>query len=140
MTSLFVIENKVSAIREYVKILEPYKQYSRIDVEKDNQIRGALERYLYLAAQATIDLAEAVIAFKKFRKPTTLSENFHILQEQDVISGELAEKLVSMVGFRNTIAHDYQKVNYDIVFDVLHNRLSDLEEFITAAKKNLNLG
>lgn len=134
MTSLFVIENKVSAIREYIKILEPYKQYSRVDIEKDDQIRGALERYLYLATQATIDLAEAVIAFKKFRKPTTLSENFHILQEQDVISGELAEKLVSMVGFRNTIAHDYQKVNYDIVFDVLHNRLGDLEELARIIK------
>lgn len=139
MTSLFIIENKISAVGDYIQTLEPYKQYSRIEIEKDDQIRGALERYLYLATQATIDLAEAVIAFKKFRKPTILNESFYILQEQGVISGELTEKLVRMTGFRNTIAHDYQKVNYDIVFDVLHNRLSDLEEFITAIRQNLDL-
>ena len=135
MTNLSVIENKISAIRQYLKLLESYKNYSRIEIEKDAQIRGALERYLYLVTQATIDLAEAIIAFKKFRKPTTLSESFHILNEEGLISDELTEKFIRMVGFRNTIAHDYQQVNYDIVFKVLHERLKDIEEFVKIAEQ-----
>lgn len=130
MTNLSVIENKISAIRQYLKLLEPYKNYPKEKIEQDAQIRGALERYLYLATQAVIDLAEAAIAFKKLRKPTTLSESFYILNEEGLISNELSEKLVRMVGFRNTIAHDYQRINYDVVFDVLHNRLKDIEEFV----------
>src|SRR3990172_2128680 len=129
MTNLSVIENKISSNRKYLKILKRYKAYSRQEIEENVDVRGAVERYLYLAAQAAIDLAEAVIAYKGFRKPTTMSEAFYILNEEDIVSGELTEKMVRMVGFRNVMAHDYEKVNYDIVYDVLQNRLADVAEF-----------
>ena len=78
MTNFSVIENKISLVRKYLKILDGFKSFSRQEIEEDEKIKGALERYLYLAAQAAIDLAEAVISFKKFRKPTTLRESFDI--------------------------------------------------------------
>jgi len=81
MTNVAVIENKISAAKKYLKILERYKKYSREELESNTDIRGASERYLYLASQAAIDLAEAVIAYKGFRKPTTMTETFHILGE-----------------------------------------------------------
>jgi uncharacterized protein YutE (UPF0331/DUF86 family) len=130
MTNLSVIENKISSIRKYLNILERYKRYSRQEIEKDVDIRGAVERYLYLVSQAAIDLAEAVISYRGFRKPTTMSESFYILNEEDIIPGELMERMVRMVGFRNVMAHDYEKVNYDIVYDVLKNRMKDIEGFV----------
>ncbi|MBI3583321.1 MAG: DUF86 domain-containing protein [Nitrospinae bacterium] len=130
MTSLAVIENKVSAVKRYLKILRRYKKYSREDIEGNIDTRGAVERYLYLVSQASIDLAEAVIAYKDFRKPATMSESFYILNEEDIISDRITEKMVRMVGFRNIMAHDYEKVNYDIVYEVLQKRLKDIEEFI----------
>lgn len=136
MTNLFVIENKISSIRKYLKILKGYQKYSRKEIESNVNIRGMTERYLYLACQATIDLAEAVIAFKQFRKPTTMGENFDILNEEKIISNELTEKMVKLTGFRNVITHDYTKINYDIVYDVLHNRLKDIENFIISIKKS----
>lgn len=139
MTNVFIIENKISAIRKYLKILKGYQKYQKSQIEKDVDIKGMVERYLYLACQATIDLAEAVMAFKQFRKPTALSENFHILNEEKIISKALTEKMVGMVGFRNIVAHDYAKINYDIVYDVLHNRLVDIENFITEIKKKLRI-
>ncbi|MBI5152024.1 DUF86 domain-containing protein [Candidatus Peregrinibacteria bacterium] len=131
MTNLAKIENKISAIKKYLKILEMYKKISKKELEKDLTLRGAVERYLYLAAQATIDLAEAVIAHKKFRKPTTLSECFYILNEEKIIPRELTKKMVGMVGFRNIVAHDYGEINYDIVYDVLQNGLKDIKEFLS---------
>ncbi len=130
MTNLSVVENKISSVREYLKILERYKKYSKEEIVNNIDLKGAVERYLYLAAQAAIDLAEAVIAHKNFRKPSTLSESFYILNEEGVIPAELTEKMVKMTGFRNTVAHDYAKVNYDIVYDVLQNKLTDIEKFI----------
>lgn len=139
MTDIATIENKISAIQKYLKILEGYKKYSRKEVEDDVTIRGAVERYLYLAAQSVIDLAEAVVALKNFRKPSTMGENFYILNEQGAISPALTEKMIGLVGFRNVIAHEYEKVNYDIVFDVLHNRLADTEGFLAAVKTFLHI-
>lgn len=131
MTKLSVIENKISSVKKYLKILENYKKYSRKEIERDINIKGALERYLYLLAQATIDLAEAIISSKNFRKPSTMSESFYILNEEKMISGELTEKMAKMTGFRNIMAHDYDKIDYEIVYDVLQNGLKDIEKFIS---------
>jgi uncharacterized protein YutE (UPF0331/DUF86 family) len=133
MTNLNVIENKISSAKKYLIILEDYKKYSREEIEKNIDIKGAVERYLYLAIQAVIDLAEAVLAYKNLRKPATIAETFYILNEAKIIDGGLTEKLVKMAGFRNIIAHDYEEINYDIVYDVLQNKLKDLEEFLKTA-------
>lgn len=137
MTNRRVIENKISSIFKYLKILEGYRGYSREEVENDVNTRGAAERYLYLVAQAAIDLADTIISFKNLRKPSTLSESFHILSEADIIPQGLMEKMIKMTGFRNAIAHDYDKLDYDIVYDVLQNRLKDIEDFVKVIKRAL---
>lgn len=130
MSNLKVIENKRSSILKYLHILERYKKYSKEDIVNNIDIRGALERYMYLAIQATIDMGEAVISYKSLRKPSTMTEVFYILNEEGFISDELTNNLVKMVGFRNILAHDYESLDYDIVVDALHNRLKDMESFL----------
>ena len=139
MSSLKVIENKISSILKYLKILQRYKKFSKKEIEDNLDIKGAVERYLYLAIQSTIDLAEAIISYRNFRKPTTMTEAFYILNEEELISEELTKKLVKMVGFRNIIAHDYEKIDYDIVLDVLKNKMKDAEAFIKEISGRLRL-
>ncbi len=130
MTSIDVIENKISAVRKYLSILDRYERFARTEIENDIDIRGAVERYLYLVTQSTIDLAESIIAYKKLRKPTTMAESFHILHEAGVISDELKQKLVQMTGFRNVITHAYEDLDYDILFDILNNGKKDISDFL----------
>ena len=137
MTNFSVVENKISSVKKYLTILQNFKKYTRKEIKNDLNIKGAVERYLYLVSQATIDTAEAFISLKDFRKPTTLREGFEILEEEKIISVELREKMVKMAGFRNFIAHDYDKIDYDKVYDVLQNRLTDIKEFIEQIKKLL---
>ncbi|MEI7890872.1 MAG: DUF86 domain-containing protein [bacterium] len=130
MTNITIIENKISSIEKYLKILGGYKKYSKKEIEESIDLKGAVERYLYLVIQSTIELSESVIAFNGFRKPSTMSESFYILQENNIISNELCEKMVRMTGFRNIVSHDYEKLDYEIVYDVLQSRLVDIEEFV----------
>lgn len=51
-----------------------------------------------------------------------------IMEEKKFISVDLREKWIRMVGFRNILVHDYLEVDREIVYDVLQNRLGDLEE------------
>ncbi len=135
MSNLRVIENKISLIQKYLKIVISYQSYTKEDIVRDITLKGAIERYLYLVVQATVDLAEAVIAFKKFRKPSTMRECFDILYEEDIIPLDLSERLVKMVGFRNILAHDYELINYDIVCKVLKEDIEDIERFIKIIMK-----
>lgn len=139
MSNLNVIETKISHIKKYLKLLDRYKKFSPEEIEQNPDLKGALERYLYLVTQATLDLGEAVIAFKEFRRPGTYTEVFYILDEEEFISKDLSEKLVNMTKFRNIIAHDYEEVDFGIVYDALQNRLVDIEVFIKAVKEKLNL-
>jgi uncharacterized protein YutE (UPF0331/DUF86 family) len=139
MSNLKVIENKKSSILKYLKILQRYKKYSGKEIEDDVDIKGAVERYLYLAIQSTIDLAEAIISYKNFRKPTTMTESFYILNEEKLISDSLTKELAKMAGFRNIVAHDYEKIDYDIVSDVLQNKIKDVEKFLEEISDRLGL-
>ena len=129
MTSINVIENKISSIRRYLAILASYQSLSLEQLSSDVTVRGAVERYLYLLAQAAIELAEAVIAFRNLRKPATLGEGFSILYDAGILPQRLRDNLTKMAGFRNILAHDYERLDYGIVYDVLQNRLGDVEEW-----------
>ena len=139
MSSLSVIETKISHIQKYLKLLERYKEFSQKEIEHNPDLRGAVERYLYLTVQATLDLGEAIISFKEFRRPGTYTDIFYILGEEKFVSADLSGKLVRMTKFRNVIAHDYEKVDFGIVYDALKNRLMDIEKFIKSVKDELNL-
>jgi uncharacterized protein YutE (UPF0331/DUF86 family) len=139
VSNIEAIENKISSARKYSTILKRYKKFTKERIQSDTDIKGAVERYLYLEAQAVIDLAEAVIAHGDFRKPSTMSEAFYILNEEKIISGRLTQKMVRMVGFRNVLAHDYEDIDYDIVHNVLQKGLSDIEVFLKVIAKKLNI-
>lgn len=139
MSSLNVIETKISHIQKYLKLLSRYKELPQKEIQENPDLKGAVERYLYLAVQATLDLGEAIIAFKEFRRPGTYTDVFYILEEENIITKNLSEKLVNMTKFRNVLAHDYEKVDFGIVYDALKNRLMDIEELIKSAKDKLNL-
>ncbi len=138
MTNINIIENKISSIKKYLTILERYKNYSQKEIENSIDIKGAVERYLYLLLQSSIDLAEAFVSYKKFRKPSTLSDSFYILNENEILSDEMVKNLVKMTGFRNAIAHDYEDLNYEIVYDVLQNRLNEIIEFVDIIEKKIS--
>lgn len=140
MTEISTIENKIASIKKYLKILDRYKGFSKEEVKENIDLRGAVERYLYLLVQATIDLGEAIISFKSFRKPGSMSEIFCVLCEEEIIDKKLSDELSKMVGFRNIVAHDYEDIDYDIVYDVLENKLQDVIKFLSCVKKELGIG
>lgn len=137
MTNLNIIENQISLTKKYLKLLTYYQKLSEEQIKVDPHLKGGLERYLYLATQSAIDLSEAMIAYQKLRKPTTMAESFEILAEEGIVSQPLSEKLIRMVGFRNIIAHNYTELDYKIVFDVLHHRLKDIEDFLQSVQNVL---
>jgi len=137
MTGLDVIEKGISNIKKYLSILSSYKGTSITDLLNDLTLRGAVERYLYLAVQATIDLSEAIISYKELRRPSTFSESFEILNEHNIISKEVKTNMIQMARFRNRIAHDYGDIDYNVVHDVLISRLTDIESFLEEISKKL---
>ena len=133
MTDTDTIDNKIREIRKYLDRARRYQKYSRREIEEDEVARDAVERVLFLMTQGAIDLGDMLVSFKKLPKPGSQSDIFQILKENNLIPHELMSKLIAMTGFRNVIVHDYAKINYDRVYEVLHKDLEDIAEFIELA-------
>jgi uncharacterized protein YutE (UPF0331/DUF86 family) len=129
--------NRISLVRKYLSILKRHEGVTSKNLAVDEDLRGTVERYLYLAIQSSIDLAEVLIAKNRFRKAQSMAENFEILAEESMIDKELAEELIKMVGFRNILSHGYHKIDYDIVSSVLASGMADIVCFLQAVESHI---
>jgi len=104
--------NMISTVQKYLKSLDLFSEYTWETIENDAILRGAYERYVFLLVQSTLDLVEAIISFKKLRKPSSYAEGLEILLENGIISHELRESLREIAKLRNAMSHDYEALNY----------------------------
>ena len=131
------IESKLSSLRSYLDLLERYRSRDIEEIRSDPDLRGATERYLFLATQSAIDAAEMYCKLKDLGKPDSMARAFELLYDSKVIDSSLRDAMVRMVGFRNALSHGYENLDYTIVEGVLVSGLSDLERLIQAIQSVL---
>ena len=95
------------------------------DIDRQDIILINLERLI----QQMVDLALVVLADYTSVRPDSMAESFRMLAEENVIENELAENLARAVGFRNIAVHEYQRLNWNIVWTIIHERLDDFKKF-----------
>jgi uncharacterized protein YutE (UPF0331/DUF86 family) len=64
---------------------------------------------------------------------------FYLLEDNGFIDTELTEKMVSAVGFRNVIMHEYGKVELKEVFEVAQKDIKDLNEYLKSILRRLGV-
>ena len=132
------IKDKIDEIEKYAeelsKIIPPnFGQY-----KSEFKLKDACERYFKRIIESIVDLAFLVIKEHKLKIPEEDKQAFDILNEENIISGNLKERLQDAKGMRNILAHEYGRIDDEIVFESIKNELiSDAEEFIKQIKKFL---
>lgn len=124
-----IVINKIQSIQRCIqRAREEYQ--SDPDGFEDNFTRqDASVLNILRACEQAIDLANHTIKAHKMGIPTSSAESFDLLSHQNVIDTGLSEKLKKMIHFRNTIIHQYQKMDVEIVKSVLASGLDDLIEY-----------
>ena len=56
------------------------------------------------------------------------------------LHGDITEKMVKPVGFRNLIVHEYDKIDLGQVFEIAKNDIKDLNEYLKSIFRRLRLG
>jgi uncharacterized protein YutE (UPF0331/DUF86 family) len=80
-------------------------------------------------------MGQHVIRKLRLGLPQSASDIFVILAEAQLIDGELAKRLVRMVGFRNIAVHDYRRIQIEIVKAIIRNNLRDFTDFSSVILK-----
>ena len=128
MTRPEVIRKRLVALDEYLGILRSLQRYSREEFLSGPEHYGSAERFLHLAIEAVLDMGNHVIADDRLGTVDWYSDVPKILCDRGMITPDLRDRWIRMIGFRNTLVHDYIEIDRGIVFEVLHNGLGDLEE------------
>jgi len=118
--------------RELNEALKDWERYQTIplrELRSDRDKQNMVLHALLVSIQASIDIANHIIAEKSLQKPSTYRETFEILSKEGIISSELGDSLSDLAGFRNVLVHIYWRVNFEQVYRVLQEDLSPLKEF-----------
>jgi uncharacterized protein YutE (UPF0331/DUF86 family) len=131
------IYQKIGRIREYLSLIEGIKEECVSRFATDPIYRGALLHYLYMMADSSISLAEMVIRHKKLRVPQSYQEVFDILGENRVLEPGFSFSFAKIAGFRNFLAHDYEKIDTAFICEDILSKLGDVKRFLGEIEASL---
>ena len=128
------VRQSISRILEYLKIIDSIKEDCEQKFIADPIYRGAMLHYLYLMSDTCIALAEQVIRDQRLRSPQSYREAFDILGDAGILTAEFANSFSSIAGFRNFLAHDYEKIEATIICHEVLKKLDDVQIFVEKIK------
>ncbi|MBI2623500.1 MAG: DUF86 domain-containing protein [Candidatus Liptonbacteria bacterium] len=107
-----LVEKKLHLLAGYVGEIKPFvAEFSDDDILKDSVKYHALERVFQLAVDAMIDINRHIIKEKHLGAPDDLEGTFRLLGEMNVIEKNFAFTIAPIVGVRNMIVHQYEKLD-----------------------------
>jgi uncharacterized protein YutE (UPF0331/DUF86 family) len=120
---------KIATIDQYLVQLTEYRTVDPEFYRNDWKTQRIVERTLYLAIEACMDLADHLVADRRLPVPDTGAATFEIVADAGVISAEVGRSLARMVGFRNILVHDYARIDPSTVLGVLRTDIEDVARF-----------
>lgn len=123
-----IIENKLRVIEQKLAEIREWEIGSFKEFQKSSLLQNASERALQVAIEVMIDISERILALEKVPPQNTAAENIAQLQKLNIIKS--LPEYNEMVKFRNFIVHRYEKIDSEIVYAILKNKLALFESFI----------
>jgi uncharacterized protein YutE (UPF0331/DUF86 family) len=128
-----VINNKAAIIeRCLARINEEYFGHEQ-DFLTNYTKQDAIILNLQRACEAAIDLGTRIIRLKKLGVPQSASDVYAKLEHAKILPEKLSKNLQAMVGFRNIAIHEYEKINLEIVKNIIEHLLEDFLKFTKIA-------
>lgn len=132
-----IFSRRLEALNGYLTKLKAFLDADEAEFVREPALHDLAERYLHLAVEACLDLANHWISDRSLPAPDANRDTFTTLEQASELSPELAEKLRGWAGFRNILVHEYLEIDHGIAYRAIQNELRDLEEFAAWAGEKL---
>ena len=132
-----LVSAKIESLRRAIARVRQRTPASAAALAADIDAQDIVSLNLQRAVQLSVDIAYHLAADTDAAEPGTMADAFAVLRDAGVIDQAIAEALRRAVGFRNIAVHQYEKMDWQIVFDVATKRIEDLEAFARAVSAQL---
>ena len=128
-----VLNKKVSIERCIAQARKYYAMKGEIPFKEDYLRQDAVALNVQRGCELCIDIANHLIKTRKLGLPQDSKDSFSLLQRAGLIDEAMTATLRAMVGFRNILIHQYQRLDLDIMVEIVEHRLDDLLAFANIA-------
>ncbi len=122
-----VVLHKLEALEQVLAELKSLGLVSVAQLEGEWRTRRAIERNLQVLVEIVIDVCQRLISLDGRTPATTERKAVSICVQMGVLSND--EPYGKMVQFRNFIVHRYERVDIDILVNMVNRRMPDFEQF-----------
>ncbi len=124
-----IVERKLEALRSCVARLHAKRPATLEALRADEDLQDVLVLNLSRAVQLCVDLAAHWLSTLAVPVPQTMGDTFVRLVESGRLDADLGTHLRKAVGFRNLAVHNYEAIDWAIVFAIVTTRLDDFAAF-----------
>ncbi len=129
-----VIESKLRIMEQKLDEIESWQILTFNQLKESSLMQNAVERALQVCTEVMIDISERILALNESAPLSSAAANMKKLQDMGIIS--VRPEYENMVRFRNFIVHRYEKIDLEIVYGILKNKLFLFREFIGEIRKS----
>jgi len=127
-----LILRKIEKAESYLKQIRQKKDPGIGGFRKNRDMQSIVLFNLIQAIQSCIDIGAYIISDSGWETPGSQADIFETLAANKIITRQLSQKMIKMVGFRNRIVHEYEKIDLKIVYEVWRRNIGDIERFCKA--------
>lgn len=124
-----IIAEKLESLRRCVQRIEDKTPKDVGSLIQDIDLQDILIVNLTRAVQISVDIGSHIMSSANQPMPQTMGDVFTKLQELGAISLDISERLKKAVGFRNIAVHNYEAINWQIVYAICQSSLWDFRQF-----------
>jgi uncharacterized protein YutE (UPF0331/DUF86 family) len=126
---------KLKRLEENLIVLTSIRDnFSLDDIKNDKVDEWGLRYGLFESIQIIIDLACSIVSEKNLGIPKNYSDCISLLTKNNYLDKELSSRILSMIGLRNLLVHEYGIIDVDKLYEYL-DHLQDIKDFAAAVSR-----
>jgi len=129
-----IVEEKLESLRRCLARIEYKCPQSAEELAHDVDLQDIITLNLTRAVQLSVDIAAHWIAsLEEIPAPNTMGGMFDALAQYGHLDGKLAERMRKSVGFRNVAVHQYEAIDWQVMYAICQYHLGDFTQFSKVA-------
>jgi uncharacterized protein YutE (UPF0331/DUF86 family) len=120
---------KIDELDGYLRELNQIKPTKFEEYQKIEKKRSC-ERVLQLCIESVIGTCALLVVGLRLGLPAEEDDLFEKLEQGGIITSSRKETLRSMKAFRNILVHEYGRIDDELVYEILQDKLDDFEAYI----------
>lgn len=124
-----IVLSKLESLRRCIQRIQDKTPPSCHLLIEDYDLQDIIALNLERSVQLCVDIGLHIISDLEVPVPDTMAKTFVVLEQANCLDGEVTDRMIKAVGFRNTAVHAYQEIDWNIVYCIITEHLDDFRAF-----------